>query len=229
VEYRTDPAVFYPLGYPVAGGAPRLIGCRIGSTSVYLARKQGDFLMAPRNRRPQLEVLDGRLALSAGGTAALGVVKPHHVALNGEVSGRFLLAPGNPDVGSYQTLTGSGTVSPLGQVSASGTIKSPGFIARGRTTGTLDLSNANGSVTIRLTGPLKPGFATLPRKFTFKIVAATGQYVGDVDTGTATLDEVEADGIPTPSTSKSTVIVGPIFGLTLRSSPSTSGVSSGQA
>ena len=170
--------------------------------------------------RPQLEILDGRLALSAGGTAALGVIKPHHLALNGEVSGKFLLAPGIPDVGSSQTLIGSGTVTPLGQVSASGTMKSPGFIARGRTTGTLNLSNANGSVTIQLTGPLKPGFATLPRKFTFKIVAATGQYVGDVDTGTATLDEVEADGIPTPSTSRSTVIVGPIFGLTLRSAHS---------
>ena len=173
--------------------------------------------MALRDRRPQLEILEGRLALSGGGgTAAISMVKPHHVALNGEVSGKFWLAPSIPDVGPSQALTGSGTVSPLGQVSASGTFRSPGFVARGRATGTFHLSNTNGSVTIELTGPLEPGFATLPRKFKFRIVAATGKYVGDSATGTATLDEVEADGVTTPPASGQGIIVGPIFGLLLR-------------
>jgi hypothetical protein len=172
--------------------------------------------MESRNRRPQLESLEGRLALSAGGMSA--VAKPHHVALNGEVGGSFSFTPTNPDVGHSQTLTGSGMVSPLGQVSASGTLTSLGFIAKGRATGSFTLSNANGSVTIALTGPRQSGFSALPRQFSFKIVRATGQYAGASDKGTATLDEVEADGTAPSPMSGSSIIVGPIFGLTLHSS-----------
>jgi hypothetical protein len=174
--------------------------------------------MASRNRRPQAEILERRIALSAGGAAVVGVVKPHHVSLNGEIGGKFSLAPGIPDIGSSQTLTGSGTVSTLGHVTGSGILTTPGFIAWGRSTGMFKLSNANGSVTIQLTGPLTPGFSPLPRKFAFKIVAATGKYVGDVATGTAALDEVEADGSSTPS--NASPIVGSIFGLTLRTAHS---------
>ena len=174
--------------------------------------------MASRNRSAQLEWLEDRLALSAGGTAALVAVKPHHVALNGEVGGKFFLAPGIPDLGLTQTFTGSGTVSPLGKVSASGKITSPGFVAEGRATGSFILSNKAGSVTIKLTGPLQLGFSAPPRNFTFTIVAATGQYAGDTDTGTATLIEVEAAGVSPTPTSGLPIIVGPIFGLTLKSS-----------
>ena len=60
------------------------------------------------------------------------MVKPHHIALNGEVSGMFSLTPGIPDAGSSQTLTGSGKVAPLGHVTGSGSITSPGFIAQDR-------------------------------------------------------------------------------------------------
>ena len=99
-------------------------------------------------------------------------------------------------------------------MSASGTIESPGFIRQGPgATGTFILSNAKGSVTIQLTGQPQPGFSAPPRKFTFKIVASTGKFAGDVDRGTTTLDEVVADEIMSPS--PSSVIVGPIFGLTL--------------
>ncbi len=206
----------------MAGGAPGMIGDGIGSFAMKIVEGEGAFLMALRNRNPQLEVLESRLALSAGGTTAIGVARPHHIALNGEVSGTFSLTQGIPDVGSGQTLTGLGTVSPLGQVSASGTIRSPGFIAHGRASGSFNLSNANGSVTIQLKGPRQPGFAALPRTFTFKIVAATGKFAGNVDRGKATLDEVEADASATLPTSGSSVIVGPIFGLTLRPTPSNS-------
>ena len=76
--------------------------------------------------------------------------------------------------------------------------------------------STRGSERSQLIGPLQPGFAMLPRKFTFKIVAATGKYLGDVAKGTATLDEVEADATAKSSATASSVIVGPIFGLTFR-------------
>jgi hypothetical protein len=73
-------------------------------------------------------------------------------------------------------------------------------------------------VTIRLTGPTQSGFATLPKSFTFKIVATTGKYSGDTDSGTATFTEAVADPVPPKSPSGPGVIVGPIFSLTLHSS-----------
>ena len=58
--------------------------------------------MALRNRRPEVEAMEGRVVLSTGGTAATGVFRPHHIALNGEVSGKFSLSPGVPDAGSSE-------------------------------------------------------------------------------------------------------------------------------
>ena len=170
--------------------------------------------MARRNGTPQVELLEGRLALSGGGAAALAV--PHRVALNGQVGGTFLLAPTIPDTGDSQAITAAGSVAPLGKVNASGLLTTPGFIARGRATGSITLSNTNGSVTIQLTGPIQKGFSVLPRNFSFKIVSATGEYADATDRGRASITEVEADGVS--PTSGPHVIVGPIFGMTLHSS-----------
>ena len=118
--------------------------------------------MASRIARPQLEILEGRLSSRAGGKASLGIGKPHDIILNGAVGGKFSLAPGLPDVGASQMLAGSGKVATLGHVRASGTMRSPGFIAQGRSTGVFNLSNAKGSVTIQLTGPLAGLLAAPP-------------------------------------------------------------------
>ena len=176
-------------------------------------------------RRPQVEALENKAPLSAVGMMAIPHettaivsqrVPRHHIALNGTVSGSWTLNPGIPDVGSSQTLTGSGTVKPLGLVSANGTLHLTGFVAVGRATGTLTLANTLGSVTLQLTGTSQHGFSGPPRQLTFKIIAASGQYAGDFDFGTATLTEVVADAVPPVSTPTNlSIIVGPIFGLTL--------------
>jgi len=178
-------------------------------------------------RRPRIENLEDKALLSAAGIGAQNapiiLVPPpanhHHIALNGEVGGTWTIQMVNPDVGRAQTLTGSGTVQPLGKVGATGTLQATGFIAKGRAGGMLTLSNAQGSVTIKLTGPPQPGFSMLPRQFTFKIVAATGKYKGATDQGSASLTEVEAacSPLPTPIMASLPIIVGPIFSLTLHS------------
>ncbi len=171
--------------------------------------------MARRNRRPTLECLEGRIALSTTMGAA-PLIRPHHVALNGGVSGSFSFNPGIRDTGTSQTLTGTGSLEPIGAVNASGTMNSTGFIAKGHATGMFTFANTSGSITIKLTGPSQAGFAGLPRNFTYKIVGSTGTDAGARGSGKATLSEVEADAIP-PGTGAH-VIVGPIFGLTLHSS-----------
>jgi hypothetical protein len=144
-------------------------------------------------------------------------VGSHHIALNGEIGGKWMVLPtANPDAGVTQSLTGSGTVGPLGNVQAKGILHGTGFIATGRSTGTLTLSNAQGSVTLLLTGSPQPGFGGISRHYTFKIIASTGAFKGDQAEGAATLTEVMADGIaPKPGKGHLPIIVGPIFGLTL--------------
>jgi hypothetical protein len=141
----------------------------------------------------------------------------HRITLSGEVDGTWSIQAGPPDRGEAQTLTGSGTVQPLGSVGATGTLRLPGFIASGRATGTLTLANAQGSVTLQLTGPLQRGPSVPPRQFSYKITGATGLYAGDKGSGTASLLEVVADAqpVPGPGAGGLPIIVGPIFTLTL--------------
>jgi hypothetical protein len=170
--------------------------------------------------------LEHKALLSAAGVAtpqaatAL-VARPvarHHIALNGAVGGTWTIQPGIPDVGQTQTLKGSGAVQPLGAVTATGTLHATGFIAMGHAGGTITLSNDRGSVTLQLTGPTQRGFSPLPRQFTYRIVAATGDESGATDSGAATLVEVLAAGdVPGPSTASPPIIVGPLFSLTLHS------------
>jgi hypothetical protein len=180
--------------------------------------------MTSRRRFPSVEGMESRKPLSAGGLSTsmpLGSlvsesVKGHHLALNGEASGQWTLLPGNPDVGRGQSLKGSGTVHPLGTVDVTGTLHNTGFIAKGRATGSLILSNSHGSVTIQLQGPLQTGFCEFAGKYHFRIVAATGTYRHDFGQGTAQLEEIIADPLP-PGYGNGNQLVGPVFFLTLTS------------
>ena len=146
--------------------------------------------MASRNLCPRLEALEGRLALSGGVSAA--VVKPHHIALNGQVSGSYTPAP-DPDPGRSHMLAGSGTVSPLQQVTVWGKTIAVEY-ARGRATALILLSNDSGMVTLQMVGPIQKRFAPLPEHFTFKIISAIGKYYRGTDTGKATLTEAQVPG-----------------------------------
>jgi hypothetical protein len=117
----------------------------------------------------------------------------HHLALQGAIAGTYTTVPTIPDTGMTQQLDGAGNVKPLGAVTAMGTIHMPGFIREGRATGTLTLTNAHGSVTLQLTGPLQPGFSPPPSTFHYQIVSGTGAYAGATGKGTITFAEMPAD------------------------------------
>src|SRR5205807_1807119 len=77
----------------------------------------------------------------------------------------------------------SGTAGALGAVSVSGKVKLPGFVASGHATGTLTLSNSQGSVTLALTGPLEPGFGAFPATLSYTVTSATGAYFDNIASG----------------------------------------------
>lgn len=139
-----------------------------------------------RSRRwqPRLEVLEDR---ALAGTLFGGVLDSplpalrhaqhmarHHLVLSGQVSGTWTTQPPFPDTGTTQTLTGSGTVRPLGKVRAGGTVQTPGLPVQGQTQGTLTLTAAAGSVTLAIAGPLAPGVA--PPVFQYTILGGTRRY-----------------------------------------------------
>jgi hypothetical protein len=51
----------------------------------------------------------------------------------------------------------------------------------------MTLTNAKGSITLKLEGPTQSGFAPLPNRFHFSVTSGTGAYRGVTDHGEATL------------------------------------------
>jgi hypothetical protein len=177
-----------------------------------------------RQLRPSVERIESRALLSVGMASMAGAsaihalaIRPHVLNLSGEASGRWSTSFGNPDVGRTTNLIGNGTISPLNAVSVTGSLHAPGFIARGRATGMLVLTNAQGSVTLQLRGPLQKGFSARPSTFSFRIVDSSGAYARSIGRGTAQISLLEADPLPPPGISAGpAIIVGPIFTLTLK-------------
>ena len=125
-----------------------------------------------------------------GGSAIQSVATIHSTAvvslpLTGKITGTYTIPPLlNPEAGQTYIFNGSGTAGALGAVTATGSVHLPGFIASGKATGTLTLSNSLGSVTLTLTGPPQAGFGAFPSTLSFVITSATGAYANDSDTGT---------------------------------------------
>jgi hypothetical protein len=55
-------------------------------------------------------------------------------------------------------------------------VRATGFIRSGRSTGTLTLTNSQGSVTLALTGPPQRGNSPLPGRYQFAITGGTGAF-----------------------------------------------------
>jgi hypothetical protein len=106
-----------------------------------------------------------------------------------QLGGTWRTEPTLPDVGTIQNLQGTGVFAPLGSVRISGTLHTPGLILKGHTTGTLVLSNAQGSVTVQLVGPLQQSFSPPPSTFEYTIIGGTGAYAGLTGHGTANFFE----------------------------------------
>jgi len=82
----------------------------------------------------------------------------HCLHLGGQLTGQMTLQRSLPDVGHSYALTATGTMSPLGYVTAGGTAAGTGFIRFGHTRLTLTLSPSGGTVTLSGQSPEVPGF-----------------------------------------------------------------------
>jgi len=83
------------------------------------------------------------------------------VALVGKLNGTLTPGPIKvPDVGRSFTVAATGTIKPLGRVSAKGTVHGTGFIANGHESLTLRLTGPGGTVTIAATSGPVSGFTS---------------------------------------------------------------------
>jgi hypothetical protein len=186
--------------------------------------------MAPsRCWRPELEVLEDRAlagTLLGGVDALLPALRHashpprHHLALSGQVSGTWTTQPPFAATGTPQTLTGSGTVRPLGAVRVSGKLRTAGLQVQGQTDATLTLAAARGGVTLQVDGPLAPGAAAAPPLFRYAILGGTRLYRHASGGGLAMLTETpERTGGCQPPLLCPAFIVPGQFTLTLLASP----------
>jgi hypothetical protein len=147
-----------------------------------------------RKRRPQFEALESWIPLSGGAGALPGALAAHAVApivarqgptiaLSGTVRGGYFSSQVNPDKGATYRLGVAGKLSPLGQTGDSGQIQTTGFIAMGMARGNLTLSAPRGNVKLTITGPLQPGFSTLPGTLSYTITGGTRAYRGATGSG----------------------------------------------
>ncbi len=150
-----------------------------------------------RRFRPQVEPLEGRallstLHLSAAPVSEVVSTQHHtlHVQLQGTVTGIFTVLPGLPDTGVSQSLTGNGTVAPLGHLNLTGSLHLTGMLAHGHATGTLTLNFGTDSLIVRLTGPAQPSFGGAPSFLYFSIAGGSGVYRRAVGYGKVTLTEL---------------------------------------
>jgi hypothetical protein len=115
-------------------------------------------------------------------------LKHPKLALSGQVTGTWQSGMTNPDVGNAQSISGSGTVAPIGPTQVSGTLRTPGFIRSAGTTGTLTLTGNTGTVTLSLRSLKQKGLSGLAANYTFTL-SGTGGYAGATGKGTAVLSE----------------------------------------
>jgi hypothetical protein len=165
------------------------------------------------NRSLALDALEDRLVPShvgAAGPALLGSayirlststlppVSIRQLTLNGTLSGSFTNWPNLQASGPIllTILKGSGFVSPIGKVDASGSLttsmtQSPTQIGP---QGTVTLTNSQGSVTLQLSVPVGQVYSRLSMRFEWSIVNGTGVYAGGAGKGTADLALIPQGG-----------------------------------
>jgi len=151
-----------------------------------------------KQMRPRLESMESKLLLTAqamSGLASAVVSTPTPVVklieLNGNVQGAYHEHIKNPDIGADYTFFGSGVVNGR-HTAITGHIAKVGFIAVGAPGGKLFLSDARGTITLKVTGVTgdsKDGLnGGLPTLFKFEVEGGTGAYRNEHGSGQLTLD-----------------------------------------
>ncbi len=147
-----------------------------------------------RQAKPRLESLEAIAPPAAGAAgaaahAAVSAAINHgpHLGLEGTFQGTYTQVFINPDAGRQQSLVGTGRLENLGAFKLTGTLHTPGFIARGHAAGTLTLANTKGTIKVSLVGPTEPGFGGIPSSFTYSITGGSGKYFGAHGNGVVTL------------------------------------------
>ncbi len=108
--------------------------------------------------------------------------------MTGTSRGEFAQAAPAPGSSEAYRLSGTAHVAGMGEVRVKGSVHTVGNTRSGTAIGTITLSNARGSVTLRLEGPKQVGFSTLPKYFRYTIVTGTGAYARLKDSGLLRLD-----------------------------------------
>jgi hypothetical protein len=170
----------------------------------------------PRTRL-QFEELEARTLLSstALSSAALGdglaaLATSRQPALKGTLKGTYQLGPSVPASGATFELAGSGNVTPLSKVTASGFLQALRFISTGHAGGLVTLTNRSGAVKLQLTGT-SAGASRLPKHFTFLLVWGSGAYAHLNHGGTVNLTLTPAKPTRPPHKLSSQVTV-PVSG-----------------
>jgi hypothetical protein len=169
-----------------------------------------------RSCQPQATELESKLLLSlmatpAPETAEVAILSERSgttpaVAITNTVKGRYFAAEDNraADAPLHVQLNDNGRVNGIGRAKLSGSLDLGGFRVAGSqdVSGTLTLSNARGTVSLRLTG--SGGFAEVPNgQFVtnVSVVKGTGAYRGFQRDGTVTFQfgENQVRSIKAPS------------------------------
>jgi hypothetical protein len=124
--------------------------------------------------------------IGTGSGSAVVTPKPHKVSVKGTLTGTYTTPLGNPDARSY-VFTGTGTAGAMGAVSLDGTITPPGFILSAPANGEFTLTNADGTITLDLTGKPQPGGSPLPEKMTYTVSGGTGAFANAGGKGTVSI------------------------------------------
>jgi hypothetical protein len=136
----------------------------------------------------RVEALEERTVPSI--TPLVTVSAGGQVTLHGDIRGTWAANLSTPETGVHETVNGWGTVQPLGRVQASGDLQIPGFLRMGQWRGKLTLTDARGSLTLSLLGPLAGDFSKTPGTLSYTITGGTGQYAGTSGHGTAGLQQM---------------------------------------
>src|SRR5262249_3515002 len=72
--------------------------------------------------------------------------------------------------------TGTANIQGLGTADVLVDVRGPGLNVNSTARGTAMIGNAQGSMTLRLTGPAQPPLSPLPQLFTYEVISATGIF-----------------------------------------------------